>query len=318
MAELFKSKINCFNVSLILLIYTMFDYKLIEALSMVASEGGFDKAARALYITQSAVSQRVKLLEELTGQILLARTKPPQATSAGQKLLKHYLQVKRLEDDLIGEIGEPANKGFASITVGVNADSLAFWLLDALQSFLFEERVLLDIRVDDQEQTHQLLKDGEVMGCISTQDKPMQGCRIEYIGCTNYHMMAAPKFAARWFPDGLAIEDVRHAPAIIFDRKDDLHHKLLHQALGKVPASIPTHYVPSVEKFAEFIALGLAYGMLPDQQSMSLMSTGQLVDLSPDCHVSVKLYWHCWNLKSDLLEKLTQHLNRKAKILLKK
>ncbi|WP_300465173.1 LysR family transcriptional regulator ArgP [Desulfobacula sp.] len=293
----------------------MFDYKLIEALAMVAREGGFDKAARALCITQSAVSQRVKLLEELTGQVLIARTTPPRATSSGQKLLKHYLQVKRLEDDLMEKICEPANKGFASISVGVNADSLAFWFLEAIHPFLLEERVLLDIRVDDQEQTHQLLKDGEVMGCISTHEQPMQGCRIEYIGCTNYHMMAAPEFAARWFPNGLAIDDIRQAPAIIFDRKDDLHHKLLHQALEEVPAAIPTHYVPSVEKFAEFIALGLAYGMLPDQQSMPLVRSGQLVDLSPGCHVSVKLYWHCWNLKSDLLEKLTQHLNPKTKTL---
>ena len=296
----------------------MFDYKLIEALAMVAREGGFDKAARALYITQSAVSQRIKLLEDFTGQVLIARTTPPRATSAGKKLLKHYLQVKRLEDDLMGEIGEPATKGFASITVGVNADSLAFWLLEAIHPFLLEERVLLDIRVDDQEQTHQLLKNGEVMGCISTQEHPMQGCQIKYLGYTNYHIMATPEFAVQWFPNGLAIENVRKAPAIIFDRKDDLHHKLLHQALGEVPASIPTHYVPSVEKFAEFISLGLAYGMLPDQQSKPLVGTGQLVNLSPDCHVSVKLYWHCWNLKSDLLEKLTQHLNHKVKTLLKK
>ncbi len=294
----------------------MLDYKLIEALAMVAREGGFDKAARALYITQSAVSQRVKLLEELTGQVLIARTTPPQATSAGRKLLKHYLQVKRLEDDLMGEMGEPGNKGFTSIAVGINADSLAFWLLEAIHPFLLEERVLLDIRVNDQEQTHQLLKDGEVMGCISTQEQPMQGCRIEYIGRMNYHMTAAPEFAAQWFPNGLTIEDVRRAPALIFDRQDELHHKLLHQTLEEVPASIPTHYVPSVEKFADFIALGLAYGMLPDQQSTPLVRTGQLVDLSPACHVTVKLYWHCWNLKSDLLEKLTQNLIRKAKTLL--
>jgi LysR family transcriptional regulator (chromosome initiation inhibitor) len=296
----------------------MFDYKLIEALAMVAREGGFDKAARALYLTQSAVSQRVKLLEELTGQVLIARTTPPQATSAGRKLLKHYLQVKRLEDDLMGEIGNPASKGFASIAVGINADSLAIWLLDAIQSFLFEERVLLDIRVDDQEQTHRLLKDGEVMGCISTQEQPMQGCRIEYMGRMNYRMMAAPGFAARCFPNGLTIEEVRRAPALIFDRKDDLHHKLLHQALEEVPASIPTHYVPSVEKYAEFIAMGLAYGMLPDQQSTSLVRTGQIVDLSPDCHVPVKLYWHCWSLKSKLLSKFTQQLTFRAKTLLDK
>lgn len=296
----------------------MFDYKLIEALAMVAREGSFYKAAQALYITQSAVSQRVKLLEEFTGQILIARTTPPQATPAGQKLLKHYLQVKRLEDDLMEEIGEPASRGFASITIGVNADSLAFWLLNALQSFLVEERVLLDIRVDDQEQTHRLMKAGEVMGCISTQEQPMQGCRIEYIGRMNYHMMAAPEFAARWFPNGLAIEEVCRAPALIFDRKDELHHKLLQKALGEVPDSIPTHYVPSVEKFAEFIASGLAYGMLPDQQSRPLVRKGQMVHISPDNQVSVKLYWHCWNLKSDLLEKLTQHLNHKSKTLLEK
>ncbi len=283
---------------------------------MVAREGGFDKAARALCITQSAVSQRVKLLEELTGQVLIARTTPPQATPAGQKLLRHYLQVKRLEDDLIGEMDELGNKGFTSIALGINADSLAFWLLEAIYPFLLEERVLLDIRVNDQEQTHRLLKDGEVMGCISTQEQPMQGCRIEYIGRMNYRMMATPEFAARWFPNGLAIEDVRRAPALIFDRKDELVHKLLQQVLEEVPTSIPNHYVPSVEKYAEFIALGLAYGMLPDQQSTPLISTGQMVDLSPDCHVPVKLYWHCWNLKSDLLKKLTQQLIRKAKTLI--
>lgn len=136
----------------------MLDYKLIEALALVAREGGFDKAAKVLHITQSAVSQRIKLLEELTGQVLISRTTPPQATASGRKLLKHYLQVKQLEDDLIGEMNEPDNKDFTSIAVGINADSLAFWLLDAIHPFLLEEKVLLDIRVDDQEQTHRMMK----------------------------------------------------------------------------------------------------------------------------------------------------------------
>ena len=144
----------------------------------------------------------------------------------------------------------------------------------------------------------------------------MQGCRIEYIGRMNYHMMAAPEFAAQWFPNGLTTEGVRHAPALIFSRQDELHHKLLQQALGEVPTKIPRHYVPSVEKFADFIALGLAYGMLPDQQSAPLVRTGQVVDLAPKYQVPVKLYWHCWNLKSDLLEKLTRHLIRRAITLL--
>ena len=176
----------------------------------------------------------------------------------------------------------------------------------------------MDIRVDDQEQTQRLLKDGEVMGCISTQEQSMQGCRIEYIGCMNYRMMAAPEFVVQWFPKKLGMAEVCRAPAVIFDRKDDLHYKLLHQVLGEVPAHLPTHYVPSVEKFAAFIASGLAYGMLPDQQSKPLVRAGRLIDLSPDCRVSVKLYWHCWNLKSALLENLTRHLKCKAKKLLER
>lgn len=145
----------------------------------------------------------------------------------------------------------------------------------------------------------------------------MQGCRVEYIGRMTYRMMASSEFAAQWFPNGFTIEGVRRAPAVIYDRNDELHHKLLLQALNEVPSSFPNHYVPSIEKFADFIALGLGYGMIPDQQSASMVNSGQMVDLSPKCNVPVDLYWHCWNIKSDLLENLTRVLVHEAQTLLK-
>ena len=292
----------------------MLDYKLIEALAMVAQGGGFDKAATALHITQSAVSQRVKLLEEQMGQILVARTAPPRLTSAGRNLLKHYLQVKRLEDDLFGEMAQQV--GYTPIAVALNADSLATWFLDAIQSFVVKDGVLLDIRVDDQEQTHQLLKDGAVVGCISTKEQALQGCRIDYLGQMNYHLFASPEFAKKWFPAGLTLADVCRAPGIIFNRQDQLHIKLFQLALGQVPDSIPAHYVPSAEKFVDFIALGLGYGMLPRQQSQPFTGNGRLVDLAPEHTIPVKLYWHCWNLNSKLLVKFTRQLILGAKALL--
>ena len=173
--------------------------------------------------------------------------------------------------------------------------------------------MLLDIRVDDQEQTHRLLKDGEVMGCISTQEQPMQGCRIEYIGRMNYHMMAAPDLR----PDGFRMDLLSRKSAVpqplsSIERMICITNSST-KPLGKcLPPSRPTMCHP-LRNLPEFIALGLAYGMLPDQQSTPLVRTGQMVDLSPDCHVPVKLYWHCWNLKSDLLEKLTQHLKSQSK-----
>ena len=291
----------------------MLDYKLIEALAFVAQGGGFDKAAKALNITQSAVSQRVKLLEEQMGQILVARTAPPRLTSVGRNLLKHYLQVKRLEDDLFGGMARQVDKGYTPIAVALNADSLATWFLDAIKAFVVKEGVLLDIRVDDQEQTHQLLKDGDVVGCISTKDQPLQGCRIDYLGQMHYQLFASPEFKKKWFPAGLTIADVCNAPAIIFNRKDELHNKLFHRVLGQVPDPIPANYVPSAEKFVDFIAMGLGYGMLPRQQSEPFTGDGRLVDLAPGDNIAVKLYWHCWNLKSKQLVEFTRQLTLGAK-----
>lgn len=295
----------------------MLDYKLIEALAAVIREGGFDKASRVLFLTQSAVSQRVRLLEEQTGQVLLVRESPPRATPAGQKMIKHYLQVKRLEDDLLDFL-VPAERGaFAAMAVGINADSLATWFMDAVRDFLKQERVVLDLRADDQEQTHRFIRDGEVLGCVSSHDRPIQGCRMDYLGRMDYHMVASPDFAAKWFPEGVTSEAVHHAPALLFNRKDHLHTKIFLNLLGMAPASIPAHYLPSSGKFAEFIASGLGYGMLPEQQCGELLDSGVLVDLVPSCHVPVRLFWHCWNIRSRLLGKFSETLINQARKLLK-
>jgi len=294
----------------------MLDYKLIEALARVIQDGGFDKAANALHITQSAVSQRVKLLEEQMGQILLARSTPPRHTAAGRKLLKHYLQVKRLEEDLFIELERNIDQTNICMAIGLNADSLATWFLEVVQPLVIEQGILLDVRVDDQEQTHRFLKNGEVVGCISTRDQALQGCRIDYLGRMNYHLLAAPEFADRWFPDGLTVRAVRRAPAIIFNRKDELHYKLLRQILAEVPDTLPVSYMPSAEKFVDVLAMGLGYGMLPFQQSEPLLQAGRLVDLAPGNTVPVNLYWHCWNLQSKPLLAFTKQLLAGAKRLL--
>jgi len=286
----------------------MIDYRNLAALAAIVDEGGFERAARTLHVTQSAVSQRIRALEEDMGQVLLVRSSPPVPTAPGRRLLALWRQMRRLEDDALAETRPGGGEGFSTMAVGVNADSLATWFLPALDDFLRERRVLLDVRVDDQEVTHELLRDGEVAGCISDRSEPMQGCRVTRLGVMRYRLMAAPDFAARFFPAGMTREAASAAPMLVFNRKDDLHNKLLRSALGGESPTCPITWLPSSEGFVRQIARGHAAGMLPDAQCAMLFSRGELVDLAPGHDVRVELHWHCWNLESPLLAALTKAL----------
>ncbi len=292
----------------------MFDYKLLEALASVVHEKGFERAAQKLNITQSAVSQRVKLLEDNIGQILITRTSPPKVTQQGKKLLKHYLQVKSLEADFKSEANDETVNRFATLSVGINADSLATWFLPAIRECVKENSLLLDLKVDDQDQTHIMLKNGDVSGCISSEKSTAQGCNATYIGTMTYRLTATKQFVSEYFKNGLDEPSIMFAPAVVFNRKDELHGRCLGQYLGVGGKDYPISYVPSSDQFAQMILDGIAYGMVPDLQGLEHIKSGHLVDLIPDCHIHVKLYWHRWNLNSKLLDEFSRSIVKNAMI----
>lgn len=294
----------------------MIDYKLLEALAMVVHEGGFERAASVMHLTQSAISQRVRLLEERTGKILLSRTSPPQPTDAGQQFIKHYLQVRLLEDGFEKEMSDDTDTKPIRLAVGINADSLASWFLPAVGGLLKDGRILIDMHVDDQEQTHRFLRDGVVVGCISDAASAMQGCKVEFLGSMNYRLLARQDFISQWFPDGLTVSAAEEAPAVIFNRKDMLHNKILQDVLGVTVKSRAVHYVPATEQFMQMISSGYAYGMVPDWQSNSLRETGEVVEVHQRAQKAVKHYWHCWNIESLPLTTLSKLLVSEAKNLL--
>ena len=294
----------------------MLDYKLIEAVSAVIQEEGFDKAAQRLHLTQSAVSHRVKLLEEQTGQILLIRTNPPRATPAGRQVLKHFRRVQSLESDLEETLAPTSRNGFTTLTLGLNADSLATWFLDAIHPFLIQEKILLDLRVEDQDITRKLLQSGDVIGCISAESIPFQGCTTQALGIMTYHLAATPAFIRTWFPEGLTREAANKAPAVIFNRRDGLHHKALQSLFPDFSGPFPAHYIPSSEKFVQLITRGHAYGVIPELQCSQALDTGELLECSPAAPLHIPLFWHSWVRQSELLKRCTRVLIDNARAVL--
>jgi LysR family transcriptional regulator (chromosome initiation inhibitor) len=286
----------------------MMDYKLLKALASVVEAGGFERAARTLLLTQSAVSQRVRQLEDRCGQLLLTRTSPPQVTSAGRVLLKHYQQVQMLEAGLAEELKGSIHEQAQLMAIGINADSLDYWFIDAVAPLLEQMSLRLDLRVADQEQTLKYLRDGEVVGCISAVQKPLQGCRADYLGRMNYRLLATPDFRDRWFVGGMTVKTLKQAPAVIYDRNDNLHQQFIAQYVTTERCALPAHYVPASAQFSQMIIDGYCYGMLPDWQGRDLLAQGKLCELIPETMLGIDLFWHRWNLESEPLERLTEQL----------
>ncbi len=280
------------------------DYKLLDALAAVIREGSFDKAARQLNLTQSAVSQRVKLLEQQLGQILLVRSNPPTPTAVGQQLLRHAEQVRLMEGELLADIRPAVASGYERITIGANADSLATWLLAALAPLLASEQLLIELVLEDQDYTHELLRDGTVAGCISTLQRPMQGCEVMYLGAMRYRCVAAPAFVERHFAAGVSADSLLAAPAVIYNRKDDLHRVFLETCFPLQDPDYAHHTLPSSQAFLDAPLAGIGYALVPELQLTDHLNRGTLIDLLPGRYIDVALYWHHWSRQPARLKRL--------------
>lgn len=287
------------------------DYRGLAALDAVVALGSFDKAALALHISQSAVSQRIRTMEDMTGQLLIVRAQPPFATVLGQRLIAHYRQVRLMEAALEIDVGEPGS--LPDIAIAVNADTLATWLLDALAPVLNPPQCQLTVLIDDQDHTLQLLREGSVFACVTSSTEPVAGTTATPLGVERYICAASPEFAARWFSAGFTSAAVAQAPAVVFNQKDALHARYLDWRLGW-QSGFPHHSIASSEAFEKFVRGGLGYGMLPTLQIDRALAAGELVDLTPDDGIEVPLVWHAWNIQTPLTQALSEQIIKTARL----
>jgi LysR family transcriptional regulator (chromosome initiation inhibitor) len=289
----------------------LFDYKLLAALAAVVEQAGFERAAQVLGLSQSAVSQRIKLLEARVGQPVLVRALPPAPTEIGRRLLNHVQQVRLLERDIQAQVPALDEGGLPErLRIALNADSLATWWAGAVGAFCTEQRLLLDLVVEDQDVGLKRMRAGEVAACVCASERPVAGARAMLLGAMRYRAMASPAFIARHFPGGVTAQALAHAPAIVFGPDDLLQHRYL-SGLG-VEGGFAHHLCPSSEGFIRLAQAGFGWGLIPELQVREESARGELVELIIDRPIDVPLYWHHWRNGGELLSQLTRHLTQAA------
>jgi len=289
----------------------------LECLAAILEEGGFERAALRLSITQSAVSQRLRALESQVGTVLIVRSRPLKPTQAGQLLLKHAKMMRLLRADLEKDLKElaPSSSGSGReeerISVAINADSIATWALPALTA-LAQGGLPIEIITDDQEFTHEWLREGQVLGCVTSLGQALRGCKMEALGVMNYVVVAQAAYAQAHCPQGLNAHNFHKLPFVAFNRKDQLQHGFVEQAFGLPRVVLKQLFVPSSEGQVRAVQAGWGVSVLPELRVRERIASGELVNLTPHHRLSVALYWHCWNLNSEVLDALTNALRSAA------
>jgi LysR family transcriptional regulator (chromosome initiation inhibitor) len=275
-----------------------------RTLLAVVDEGTFDAAAAALHVTPSAVSQRIKALEQRTGSVLLLRAKPVRPTEAGQVVVRFARQLDRLEHDVRVDLGMTGNDEHTTVPIAVNADSLATWFLPALARVPDELRISFELLRDDEHTSTALLREGLVMAAVTSSPDPVQGCSVRPLGKMRYLPVASPEFLARRLPDWPEPplrRVIGTLPVVVFDRTDSLQDRFARALTRGRPAGQVRHYVPSSEGYADALLAGMGWGLLPTGQAAAHLAAGRLVLLDPKRRVEVPLFWQQWKLDSPAL-----------------
>jgi len=287
----------------------MLDYAALAALAAVIREGSFERAASALHVTPSAVSQRIRSLEERVGCSLVVRAQPCQATETGRRLCQHVDRVRLLEQELQGMLPALAPEGVSRVAlpIAVNADSLATWFAPALAAFAAEAPVLVELVVDDQDHTSEWLRSGAVLAAVTGTGRSAAGCNSRPLGAMRYLAAASPTFVARHFASGIGAGSLAKAPSLVFSTQDDLQARWVRRLCHR-DVALPRHTVPSAHAFVTAAVAGMGWGLQPQALIATHLGEGSLVELLPETPLDVPLFWQHARAASTLLDGLSREV----------
>ncbi|MCP3426180.1 LysR family transcriptional regulator ArgP [Rothia sp. AR01] len=295
----------------------------LHTFATVVEEQTFEEAALVLRVTASAISQRIKAMEQASGQVLLRRSNPVEPTDAGRTVLRLAQQIEQLTLEAQRELtGEPGDRRLA---VAANSDSLATWFLDAVAAVPRAERIFCEVRREDEMHSSALLRSGAVMAALTADPQPVQGCSVERLGTMRYWIAASAEFVDAYFPGfatppapprgGITEEQLAAAPSVRFDRKDiglDAMAELLAAEHGLRPQHhAPRVFIPSSTEYHRAVELGLGWGGIPEQQCAGELESGRLVRLV-ERPIDVAIFWQRWTIASPALESLTDAVRATA------
>lgn len=265
----------------------------LDAFWMIAQTGSFHRAAEALFISQSAVSQRLQALEVTLGEKLLVRAgRTITLTDAGQHLIRYCREQRQAETVLINSLVGKSTSLVGRLAVAAGSSEGTTWLLPVLAEIGCKNPDLdLSITIDDAMDPVALLESGKVDVVLGETPLGRRGIRSIRIAVVPYVLAVSPLLAEAWpdCPDRALLSRVR---AIDFSPLDRGTLDFLALCLpGEDFSDLRRYFVNNMQGLIAWVVAGGGYSALPLPLIMPYLAQNKLRLLYPEVQRERNLYW---------------------------
>ncbi|MFR3728128.1 LysR family transcriptional regulator [Lacrimispora sp.] len=243
------------------------NFELYKVFYHVAATLSFSEASKQLFISQSAVSQSIKVLEKKLNQTLFIRsTKKVQLTPEGEILLKHIEPAINLIQKGENQLLEANTLNGGQLRIGASDTICRYYLVPYLNKF-HKEFPNVHIKVTNQtsiECAH-LLENGQVDFIIT--NYPNSGLS------SSQNVRVINEFSdvfvanEEYFPlkgESVSLQKLQTYPILMLDRKSTtsefLHHMFQKEQLDLVPEI----ELSSNDLLIDLARIGLGIAFVPD------------------------------------------------------
>lgn len=194
--------------------------ELYRVFQVVAEHESISAAARTLYLSQSAVSQSVKQLEEQVRTRLFTRGKRGvELTEEGRLLYEYVRNALSLLESGEDRLRQARQLEAGQLTIGASDTLTRWWLLPYLQEFHRKyPGVRLTLRNGTSRQVLELLYEGKVDVAFASRPEEGEHFRVEKCFDTQMIFVAAPDYPCD-FEKVYQAEELVEMPLILLDRK---------------------------------------------------------------------------------------------------
>ena len=259
------------------------NYELYKVFYYVATTLSFSEASKLLFISQSAVSQSIKVLEKKLGITLFIRsTKRVQLTPEGETLLRHVEPAINLIARGEAQIMEAGTLGGGQLRIGASDTICRYFLVPYLNRF-HRSFPNVHIKVTNQTSTQcvDLLESGQVDFIVTNYPNSHLSSRLHTIPIHSFHDIFIAN--GEYYPElenrPVHLKELLQYPILMLDRKSTTS-EFLHSQFQRFQLDlVPEIELGSNDLLIDLASIGLGIAFVPDYCLVKETAAFQLVAL---------------------------------------